>query len=285
MKSAGSIADFPKPGDWVLFTQYNKDSVGIIYRKLDRKTKISRKEVFRGNDEQVIATNIDIVFIVQAADQNFNLKRLDRYVAMVIANKILPVIVLNKIDTNKNWKSLQEQVEARFNGIKCIGTSASKDIGITQLRELIPEGVTATFVGSSGVGKSSLINAIIGEQKLLTKQISDKLNKGKHTTTHRELLLVPNGGAVIDTPGMRELFLYDAEEGLDEVFDDIIALTNQCRFRNCSHTTELGCAVLRALDNEQLDQDRYDQFIELTREQNSLSKKKGFRKKRTYPVR
>jgi ribosome biogenesis GTPase len=271
IKNATSPADYPKVGDFVLFTQFNESSKAIIYRVLHRKTKISRKMVDPtpgqvSSAEQVIATNVDILFIVQAADSNFNIKRLERYVAMALNYDVQPVIILNKIDVNAEWQELLQKVTSRFSELVVIAASATSGQGINEVKNLLNDGRTASFVGSSGVGKSSIINVIIGEDKLKTSAISERLNKGKHTTTHRELFLLPDGGVVIDTPGMRELHLFDGEEGIEQTFKDITQLAKYCKYRDCSHTSEDGCAVMAALEDGEIDEEMYENFIKLRTE-------------------
>lgn len=280
VKQAVGPQDFPKVGDWVLFDRYNESSDAVIYVLLERKSKVSRKGVdptpgAMSSEEQIMATNLDILFIVQSADQNFNLRRLDRYVAMSHAGGVTPVIILNKIDVNPEYENQVVQIKERFPNIEVLAISATDGTGIKIISDMVHFGVTASFVGSSGVGKSSIINALLGQNVIKTSEISEKLNKGRHTTTHRELLMLATGGLVIDTPGIRELSLWDAEEGLELTFADIAEIARGCRYRDCTHTQEEGCAILEALEDGQIDDDRYEQFVKLKQENQKFKKRRS----------
>ncbi|MCM1990755.1 ribosome small subunit-dependent GTPase A [Oceanirhabdus seepicola] len=275
--NANSISDFPAVGDWVVIKPINNGEEGVIYDLLPRKSSFSRKVPVSGgrkvkdvngrkmtfggsSEEQVVAANIDVVFIVMALDQNFNLRRLERYILVAWNSGATPVIVLNKIDMCDNLAEKLEQVEEIATGVEIHCISALNKDGIEALREYVGDGITVGLFGSSGVGKSTIINCLLQEEQLLTGAVRESDSKGRHTTTWRELLLIPTGGIVIDTPGMRELQVWSENEALDEIFEDITELESQCKFNNCSHNTEPGCAIKTALKEGTLDYERYENY-------------------------
>lgn len=280
-----SRGDLPAVGDWVAVRLRPGEARADIHAVLPRKTKFSRRAVESG-DEQIVAANVDTVFLVTSLDHNFNLRRIERYLAVAWESGAQPVVVLNKADLHPAPADACEEVIAVAPGAPVITLSAL-NAGFTNpddaLAPWLGAGRTVAFLGSSGVGKSTLINRLLGAEHQATGAISDAVNKGRHTTTHRELLIAPSGALVMDTPGMRELQLWDVAEGaLDTTFADIAALTARCRFTDCSHRAEPGCAVQTALDDGTLDFDRWQSFQKLQREQAHAARKADPRLAREY---
>lgn len=258
--------DYPAVGDWVVYTPIDKEKA-VIRGILPRKT-ILRKKYSDKQDIQVIATNIDIAFIIESMDRDYNLNRFERYFVLANEGKIKPIIILNKIDliSDEELNLRTEQIKNRFNNIEIIPTSVITKQGTNQLMNYIKEGKTYCFLGSSGVGKSSLINNLLGQNKIKTKEISDSTGKGKHTTTAREIYFLKNGGIVIDNPGTREVGIADANIGVENVFDEIPLLSKNCKYADCSHTHEPGCAVLEAVRENKLDEEKYLNYVKLKKE-------------------
>jgi len=258
--------DYPAVGDWVAFEALS-DKTAIIRGILSRKT-ILKKKYSNKQDNQIIATNIDVAFITESTDRDYNLNRIERYLVLATEGSITPVILLNKIDLisdiEKNEKI--DQLKNRFKNVDILVTSALSDQGLEDLRSYITKGKTYCFLGSSGVGKSSLINTLLGKNEIKTNEISTSLGKGKHTTTAREMYFLNNGGIVIDNPGTREVGISDSSAGLDNVFDEIADLSRSCKYTNCTHMHEPGCAVLEAVENKTLDEDKYSNFVKLKKE-------------------
>jgi ribosome biogenesis GTPase len=283
-------ADFPAVGDWVLASTRKEESRATIHRVLNRKSKFSRKIAGKKTEEQIVAANVDVVFIVSSLNSEFNLRRLERYVALAWESGAQPVIVLNKSDLSENPGELRGEAEAAAIGVPVILTSALRGDGIDEIREMmrsIPEKTastesisekvlvakTAALLGSSGVGKSSLINAILGSELLDTGAVRESDDRGRHTTTTRHLIVAPGGGVLIDTPGMRELQLWDASEGIDQAFGEIADLAANCKFRDCKHVNEPGCAVRAAVESGTLAAERLESFHKLGREEKFVAAK------------
>ncbi|NQU16903.1 MAG: ribosome small subunit-dependent GTPase A [Candidatus Saganbacteria bacterium] len=266
MYTASEQADYPVVGDWVRISQFESDHA-LIHEILPRKTFIQRKAA--GKDEaQVIAANIDVAFIIQAVDRDFNLNRFERYLSLATAGKIKPVIVLNKIDLISKIELAEKvfQTKNRFKKIEVLTTSVLSDNGMVEFAKSIKKQKTYCLLGSSGVGKSSIINKLLGKNILKTQNISLSTKKGKHATTHRELFVLKNGGMVIDNPGMREVGLTDTGEGVEGVFDEISKLATACKFTDCTHNQEPGCAILAAVESGELDKNRYLNYLKLKKE-------------------
>ncbi|WP_228851750.1 ribosome small subunit-dependent GTPase A [Aegicerativicinus sediminis] len=266
--TAQSRADFPAVGDWVAISEYDVDKV-LIHAIFPRKSIIERQMVGKNGEKQIIATNIDTAFIIQAVDRDFNLNRLERYLTICYNSKIEPVIVLSKIDLmgEDELMVLEKDVKNRIPDVKVFSVSNESLIGIEYLQSFIERGQTYCLLGSSGVGKSSLLNSLYGDELMKTSSISEHSKRGKHVTTHRELRVLKNGGIIIDNPGMREVGITENAEGLQSTFDSIYELSDECKFKDCSHTTEAGCAVLEAVDKGEIDMSSYENYLRMLREQ------------------
>ena len=261
---AQSPSDYPAVGDYVMVNCADPDTA-IIHQVLPRKSLFVRKAAGTSKTEQVVAANIDTVFLCMSLNNDFNLRRLERYLAVAWESGADPVVVLTKADLCADLPQKQREVGAIAMGVEILTTSAMESDGYRQIMPYITEGRTVAFVGSSGVGKSTLINRLLGEERLATDGLRND-DKGHHTTTHRELLVLPNGAMVIDTPGMRELGMWDAASGVGQTFGDIEELAARCRFRNCSHLGEPGCAVRAAIRSGDLDSGRWQSYQKLKNE-------------------
>ncbi|MFV0592244.1 MAG: ribosome small subunit-dependent GTPase A [Draconibacterium sp.] len=270
--SARSRADFPAVGDWVRITPMDEQNA-IILELFPRYSSLSRQAVGKQADIQIIAGNIDVAFIVQSVGHDFNINRLERYLTICYSGKIEPMILLTKTDliSETETGSLTEMIRKRLPNVKLVAISSENGTGYNLLRETMQPDVTYCFVGSSGVGKSTIINHLSNEHKLPTAAISTSTQKGKHTTTRRELFVLENGSIVIDTPGMRELGMTDESSGIDLTYDQITELSDSCRYSDCTHTSEKGCAVLKAVENGELSEKTYENYQKLKREQEHFS--------------
>ncbi|HRW58750.1 MAG TPA: ribosome small subunit-dependent GTPase A [Chlamydiales bacterium] len=258
--------DYPAVGDWVVITLLDEENA-LIQKILPRKTIVKRKYSGR-NENQIIATNIDTALIVESLGRDYSLNRFERYFALALDSGIRPVIVLNKIDLISEI-DLEEkllELKERFQGVEIYPVSALSGIGLNDLKSSLEIGRTYCFLGSSGVGKSSLINQLIGQDRIKTGNISFYSDRGKHVTTSREMYFLENGAVVIDNPGMREVGMTDTEVGVDSLFDEIKALSKQCKFFDCTHKHEPGCAVKKALEKGELDQRKYDNYMRMDKE-------------------
>lgn len=267
-----SREDYPAVGDWVIITEFNNEQA-IIQSVLPRKTIIKRRfgdknKSGEKNDVQIIATNIDVAFIVESVGRDYNVNRFERYLAIIENTGIKPVVVINKIDLispeELNYKS--SEIKSRLNGIDIIQSSIVNGQGLDNLKAYIEKGKTYCFLGSSGVGKSSLINKLLGKDNIKTGNISSYSYRGKHVTTSREMYFLKSGGIVIDNPGIREVGMADASSGVGNVFDEIEILAGKCKYSDCTHVHEPGCEVLAALKDGRLDEDRYSNYINLKEE-------------------
>ena len=269
---ASGPAGAPAVGDWVAVDPpaSTGDTTWMIDAILPRRSKLSRKVAGAQSIEQVVAANVDHVFIVMGLDGDYNLRRLERFATMAWASGAQPTVLLTKADAA--WEDLDAKVEAAESvmpGVAVHALSCLEGIGLDALERYLVPGATIALVGSSGVGKSTLINTLVGDGIQRTAAVRAGDDRGRHTTTHRELISLPSGALVIDNPGVRELQLWaddDAAEGLERTFDDIRSLAETCRFRNCSHETEPGCAVRAAIEDGRLDGARLDSQRGLERE-------------------
>ena len=259
-----ALSHYPAVGDFVM-QSLPESCAGhaIIHHVLQRKSVFARSAVGMEEQAQIVAANIDIVFICMALNNDYNVSRLERYLSVAWSSRALPVIILTKSDLCADLPHILDEISTVALGVDAIPTSANDQISYDGLRSYLKPGVTASFIGSSGVGKSTLINLLAGEEILRTSGIGHN-DKGMHTTTHRELLVLPQGGIVIDTPGMRELGIESAD--LSQSFADIEYLAEQCRFDNCTHGAEPGCAVKQALETGSLDERRWENYQKLKRE-------------------
>lgn len=266
--NAESRADLPAVGDWVAILPYDTNKA-LIHAIYPRHSIIERQAVGRSSQRQIIATNIDVGLIVIAVNRDFNINRIERYLTICHASSVEPIVVLNKIDLvdAEKLNSLKEQLVDRLDGTMVVAFSNYSGEGIEDLQQHIIKGKTYCLLGSSGVGKSSLLNTLSGKSLMETGAISESVDRGKHVTSHRELILLDNGAIFIDNPGMREVGITDSAEGLEMTFDDILALAQGCKYSDCSHLTEDDCAVLEAVESGELDEGAYENYLKMTREQ------------------
>jgi ribosome biogenesis GTPase / thiamine phosphate phosphatase len=264
-EDAANPADLPAVGDWVAVAPRADERAGTVQAVLPRRTKFSRKTAWQASEEQVLAANVDVVLIVSSLNEDMNLRRLERYLTLAWESGARPVLVLTKADLSDDVAATVSEVESVAFGAPVLAVSNVTQEGLDELRSYLRPGVTAALLGSSGVGKSTLVNTLAGEELLETREIRDD-GKGRHTTTRRELVQLPGGGLVIDTPGMREVQLWIADDGLEEAFEDVTELFGQCRFSDCAHQSEPGCAVKDALANGTLSPERWDSYLKLQRE-------------------
>lgn len=284
MFTASSREDYPAVGDWVLITILDKEQA-VIHEILPRKTILKRKASGK-SDIQIIASNIDVAFIVESPDRDYSLNRFERYFSLANSEKIKPIIILNKIDliSDSDLDMKVSEIEDRFKDINIYSTSTITRKGIDNLKKEIKKGLTYCFIGSSGVGKSSIVNMLVGQDLIRTGEISSYTNRGKHVTTHRELFVLENGGLLIDNPGMREVGLTDSDTGIRNTYIEIRDLSENCRFSNCSHVQEPGCAVLEAIQSGELDNDKYENYMKLVKENeyNTMTKLEKREKDRRF---
>lgn len=263
-----SSRDLPTTGDWVYADFYDDDSHAIIYGVFPRKTLLKRKAAGKQVDFQLIAANIDVAFIIQSLNENFNLRRLERYLVMVNESEIEPVILLSKCDLMPNEKinEIKRKVLSIAPKITVMEFSNLNRENIDLIIGSLKSGYTYCLLGSSGVGKTTLLNSILGNKKFETQAVSKIQSKGRHTTTSRQLVRLENGAMIIDTPGMRELGSMSVDEALDETFSEIQNLSQRCKFGNCSHTNEKGCAILAAIEAGDLSEQRLQNYLKMKRE-------------------
>jgi len=267
--TAESRADFPAVGDWVTMSLYDSNSA-IIHKVLPRKSVLERQAIGKAGEKQIISSNIDIALIVQSIDNNFSINRLERYLTICYASRIEPVLVVSKIDlaTEDEIRAATDKLEIREQ--KKINTILLSNIslkGMDEIMVLLQKGKTYCVVGSSGVGKSTLINNLLKKNILKTGPISESTNKGMHITSHRELFVLENGSIIIDTPGMKELGIIESSVGVRTTFEEVFNLSLRCKFPDCTHTSEAGCAILEALNNGSIDKDTLENFKRIIREQ------------------
>jgi ribosome biogenesis GTPase len=263
---AAGLKDYPSAGDWVAFSKTGEDQPAIIHKVLERKSKFSRKTAGNRSDEQIIAANIDIVFLVMGLDGDYNPRRLERYLAFAWDSGAHPVVVLNKSDICPALQECIDETRSVARDADVIVMSAFHPEDIRPIRSLMKPGLTGVLLGSSGVGKSTITNILLGKEHSRVQEVRESDSRGRHTTSYRELLVLPEGGIIIDTPGLRELQFLESEENLPGGFDDIEELASNCRFRDCNHDSEPGCAVKNAIEEGRLEAKRFENYRKFQRE-------------------
>lgn len=260
-------SDFPAVGDWVSITVYD-DEKALIHHVLPRKNVIERKAVGKLGETQIIAANIDYAFIIQAIDRDFSLNRLERYLTICNSAGVQPIILLSKTDLAEpdQLSEIEHSIEKRVQNTTVIGISNETGQGIEEVQSTINKGKTYCLLGSSGVGKSTLINRLSHQNIMKTNSISISTQRGRHVTTHRELIVLESGGILIDNPGMREVGISDDSEGLESTFQQIQELSKNCKFNDCTHTVEVGCAVLEAVNDGEIEKNTYENYLKMNRE-------------------
>jgi len=261
-------------GDWLALEAGHERQESIISFVLDRKSKFSRAAAGREVKEQIVAANVDTVFLIQSLNKDFNIRRLERYMIAAWDSGAMPIVVLTKSDLCDNLAEKISIVSTTCPGVDIHVISCVTGEGIDEIKKYFSPGKTVALLGSSGVGKSTLVNTLAGKELLQTKEIREGDDRGRHTTTHRELFLLPDGGLIVDTPGMRTLALWEADTGIDIVFGDIEELAKQCRFHDCRHNKEPGCAVKEALRSGKLEYKRWQSWLKLQKELAHIEAKK-----------
>lgn len=256
--------EYPTVGDFIII-KHNENGDDVIYKVLKRKSKFSRMDSFN-EIEQLVACNFDYVCIMSSLNYDFNLQRIERYLSIAWESGAVPIILLTKSDLCSDSEEKRVEVEGVAPGVKVIVISSINGEGIDEFKGIIKKGETIVFLGSSGVGKSTLVNTLAGEQIMKVNGIREIDSKGRHTTTHRQLIMLKNGTMIIDTPGMRELQMWVVNEGLDNTFSEIEEIAKGCRFRDCTHEHEPGCAVKEALENGKISKERWKNYLKLKRE-------------------
>ena len=265
--SAKGREDFPAVGDWVALTIYDS-GFSIIHEILPRFSIISRQAVSQFGEVQIIATNIDYAFLIQAVDRDFNINRLERYLTICYSSDVSPIIVLSKTDLidEQRINGILNDIKLRIKNVPVIAISNETQNGYEAIKKTIEKGKTYCMLGSSGVGKSTLLNNLSGRTIMRTDTISQSTNKGRHVTSHRELIILENGGILVDNPGMREVGIADTTSGLEITFDKIVSLSQNCKFKDCTHTRETGCSILEAVEKGDIDKNSYENYLKLERE-------------------
>lgn len=286
MFNTDSPLDYPTAGDWVYAQFFDNDSFAVIHEIVPRKSLLKRKTPGKKIEFQLIAANIDTAFIVQSFGSDYNIRRLERYLVMINESNIRPVVLLSKSDLS-NPDETEEKIADIHNRIPDIPVAAfsnKDDSGMNRIEEFLVPGKTFCLLGSSGVGKTTLLNNLMNEEVLETQTVREKDGKGRHTTTRRQLIRLESGAMIIDTPGMRELGNLATPTGLTDTFGEITALAEQCFFKDCTHTNEDGCAILPALENGTLSEDRYQNYLRMSRESayNEMSYLEKRRKDRKF---
>jgi len=279
--NAESREDFPAVGDWVAISVFDS-GFAIIHKIFPRFSVIKRKAAGKSGDVQIIAANIDFAFIVQAVDRDFSINRLDRYLTICYSSGVKPVILLSKSDLidYSHLAEIIKSVQLRIDNIPVIAISNESYMGYNDIKNLIEKGKTYCMLGSSGVGKSTLLNNLSGKSLMKTEAISESTNRGKHITTHRELTVLDSGGILIDNPGMREVGITDSKEGFEIAFDKIFEIAEACKFKDCTHISESGCAVLEAVESGKLERKSYENYLKMEKEKKHFESSKAERRQK-----
>jgi ribosome biogenesis GTPase len=272
--------EFPVVGDWLVVEKIPQEEKGLIQEVFERKSELKRTKAGVKIENQILASNMDFIFLLMSMNYDFNLRRLERQLIAARNSHAEPVIVLTKSDLCKEPELYLEKLKTVSKDSPTFVVSSVTGNGVEELKSLLSPDKTAVCIGSSGVGKSSLINLLLGQEKMKVQGIREDDSKGRHTTTHREMFLVPTGGIIIDTPGMREFKLANEEEGVEVEFEDILNLAKHCRFRNCSHQNEPGCAVRAAVESGELSEKRLKSYFKLKNEAEQLQKSTKVAKKK-----
>jgi ribosome biogenesis GTPase len=263
---ARGAEDLPAVGDWVAFRRVSEEEKAKIHEILPRRSKFSRRAAGSETAEQIVAANVDTVFLVTGLDHDYNPRRVERYLIMAWESGADPVVVLNKADLVEEVEERRREIELVAPGVPVLALSAKRGVGVEQLMPYVGRGRTVALMGSSGTGKSTITNRLLGAEVQRTQEVRVADARGRHTTTHRELFVLPGGGLVLDTPGMRELQLLVSERGLRETFEEIEGAAAECRFTDCRHEGEPGCAVRAALEEGRLDPERYQNYRKMQAE-------------------
>ena len=265
--AAETREDYPSVGDWVSITVYDKD-LAIINKVFPRYSLIKRQAVGQSGEVQIIAANIDFGFIIQAVENNFKINRIERFITICNSSGVEPVIILSKTDLVDKDKlsEIIENIKRRIKNIPVLTMNSESEDGYNNVRDFMKRGKTYCMLGVSGAGKSTLLNHLSGKILMKTDSISDSTKKGRHITTHRELILLENGASLIDNPGRREVGITDSVAGLEMTFDDISSLSHNCKYQDCTHTTESGCAVLKGVEDGRIDEAAYNNFLKMMKE-------------------
>ncbi len=279
--SAQGRTNFPAVGDWVAISEYDTQKV-LIYAVFPRSTILEREAAGKSGEKQIIATNLDSAFIMQAVDRDFNLNRLERYLTICHTTRVKPIIVLTKTDliTESELNGLMLQVKQRVKEAPIVAISNETREGYENLNQWILKGKTYCLLGSSGVGKSTLVNNLSGHHTMKTNAISTSTHKGRHVTSHRELFVLENGGILIDNPGMREVGIANASSGLETTFELILDWAKKCKFKDCTHTNETGCEVIKAVESGDIDQASYENYLKMEREKTHFESTLAERRKK-----
>ena len=275
LRHEAAPGELPAAGDWVALSARPDEGTGTIHAVLPRRSAIIRKAAGNPTEAQVVGANVDTVFLVTSLNDDFNLRRLERYLATAWESGAQPAILLTKADLCEDAAAAVLEVQAIAFGVPVHAISNVTGEGLSELDAYLGEGKTVALLGSSGVGKSTLVNRLAGHEVLATQEIRESDGRGRHTTSHRELVPLPGGGLVLDTPGMRELQLWESSDGMQEAFDDVEALVHACRFTDCAHGVEPGCAVQAALADGSLARERYESWVKLQRELEHLERRQG----------
>ena len=263
-----SPLDYPAVGDWVYAQYLDENTFAIIHEILPRKSSLQRKASGKKIDFQLIAVNIDTAFIIQSLDANYNLRRLERYLVMVNEARIHPIVLLSKSDLVPASELEQKLVEIHklMPSVEIAAFSNISSSGLDTVKALLKPKQTYCLMGSSGVGKTTLLNSLLGNAVFEIQAVREKDSKGRHTTTRRQLIILKNGAMIIDTPGMRELGNISVDSGLNDTFGEIVVIATKCRYNNCTHTLEEGCAVLVAVEDKSIELERYENYVKMNKE-------------------